>query len=719
FIVSPFGCVVNAALLWILGQKVDLYSELWHKCAGHLVNVPRAGDRVFYFPQGHMEQVEAYTNQDAQVEMPIYNIPSKILCKVVYVQLKIEAHTDEVFAQITLLPEVKSFVSSPHEVSSPKKGTSLTLAPRKRKSRSFSKRLTPSDTSTHGGFSVPKRNADECFPPLDMSQQPSAQELVAKDLNGFEWHFRHIYRGQPRRHLLTSGWSTFVSAKKLVAGDACIFLRGENGELYVGVRRATKPHNNTSASVISGHSMQHGILASAFHAISTGTMFTVYYRPWTSPSEFIIPYDRCMKLAENNFSVGTRFKMQFEGEEERRCSRFAGTVVGVDDIDCIRWPGSEWRCLKVRWDSTTGIPFRPEQVSPWSIELVEVKKKQHTSTLPHRKRSRPFDPSNPEFPALVSDGLVKKNLVKCTPEIHSGVLQGQEIRATGAYELVASIQPPIPHVIPQSNPDWGHMGLENHLCFQMNGQFYECPGNMVSVPGGNFLNSGLVNYCPPMFTSHGHGSVEVSRSMSVPNINSSSSVSQDWKASEEKKETEAPVALPNGSGRYMLFGVNIFNCHPELPSPQVMSSSELHGASSVPPAASQSSISESVQVSLPSNSISGNLPEKQCKKCSSVTNRSCTKVLKHGTALGRSVDLARFDGYDELICELDQMFDFKGTLIDGSSGWHVTYTDGEGNIMLNGNYPWLKFGSMARKLLICPKEDIDNLEPSSPNPSLL
>ena len=31
--------------------------------------------------------------------------------------------------------------------------------------------------------------------------------------------------GQPKRHLLTSGWSLFVNAKKLVAGDSCIFVR--------------------------------------------------------------------------------------------------------------------------------------------------------------------------------------------------------------------------------------------------------------------------------------------------------------------------------------------------------------------------------------------------------------------------------------------------------------------------------------------------------------
>lgn len=32
--------------------------------------------------------------------------------------------------------------------------------------QSFSKKLTPSDTSTHGGLSVPRKCANECFPPL-------------------------------------------------------------------------------------------------------------------------------------------------------------------------------------------------------------------------------------------------------------------------------------------------------------------------------------------------------------------------------------------------------------------------------------------------------------------------------------------------------------------------------------------------------------------------
>lgn len=40
----------------------DLFTELWKACAGPLVDVPRNGERVFYFPQGHMEQVSVTLN---------------------------------------------------------------------------------------------------------------------------------------------------------------------------------------------------------------------------------------------------------------------------------------------------------------------------------------------------------------------------------------------------------------------------------------------------------------------------------------------------------------------------------------------------------------------------------------------------------------------------------------------------------------------------------
>ncbi|WKA02044.1 hypothetical protein VitviT2T_020284 [Vitis vinifera] len=141
-----------------------------------------------------MEQLEASMHQGLDQKMPSFNLPSKILCKVVNVHLRVKPKTNEVYAQVTLLPE----------------------------------------------------QDNECLPPLDMSQNPPWQELVAKDLHGNEWHFLHIFRGQPRRHLLTTRWSVFVSTKRLAIGDALIFLRRENGKLCVGVLRLTRQLNNVS-----------------------------------------------------------------------------------------------------------------------------------------------------------------------------------------------------------------------------------------------------------------------------------------------------------------------------------------------------------------------------------------------------------------------------------------------------------------------------------------
>jgi len=41
-----------------------------------------------------------------------------------------------------------------------------------------------------------------------------------------------------------------------------------------------KLENNLSANILSSHSMQLGILSSASHAITTGSMFTIYFHPW-------------------------------------------------------------------------------------------------------------------------------------------------------------------------------------------------------------------------------------------------------------------------------------------------------------------------------------------------------------------------------------------------------------------------------------------------------
>lgn len=119
-----------------------------------------------------------------------------------------------------------------------------------------------------------------------------------------------IISGQPKRHLLTTGWSVFVSAKRLVAGDSVLFIwylfllsllttfsspwllgigswlflcfssfRNEKNQLLLGIRRANRPQTVMPSSVLSSDSMHIGLLAAAAHAAATNSCFTVFYNP--------------------------------------------------------------------------------------------------------------------------------------------------------------------------------------------------------------------------------------------------------------------------------------------------------------------------------------------------------------------------------------------------------------------------------------------------------
>ncbi|XP_010908734.1 auxin response factor 6 [Elaeis guineensis] len=338
-----------------------LNSELWHACAGPLVSLPAVGSRVVYFPQGHSEQVAASTNKEIDTHIPNYpSLQSQLICQLHDVTMHADAETDEVYAQMTLQP------LSLQEQKEPYHPTELGT-PSKQPTNYFCKTLTASDTSTHGGFSVPRRAAEKVFPPLDFSQQPPAQELIARDLHGNEWKFRHIFRGQPKRHLLTTGWSVFVSAKRLVAGDSVLFIWNENNQLLLGIRRANRPQTVMPSSVLSSDSMHIGLLAAAAHAAATNSRFTIFYNPRASPSEFVIPLAKYVKAVyHTRVSVGMRFRMLFETEESS-VRRYMGTITGISDLDPVRWPNSHWRSVKVGWDESTAGERQP-RVSLWEIE---------------------------------------------------------------------------------------------------------------------------------------------------------------------------------------------------------------------------------------------------------------------------------------------------------------------------------------------------------------
>ncbi|KAF7836829.1 auxin response factor 19-like isoform X1 [Senna tora] len=343
------------------GERKTINSELWHACAGPLVSLPPVGSLVVYFPQGHSEQVAASMQKEADIIPSYPNLPSKLICMLHNVTLHADIETDEVYAQMTLQPVNKYDREA-------MLASDLGLKQSRQPTEFFCKTLTASDTSTHGGFSVPRRAAEKIFPALDYSMQPPAQELVAKDLHDNTWTFRHIYRGQPKRHLLTTGWSVFVSTKRLFAGDSVLFIRDEKQQLLLGIKRANRQQPALSSSVISSDSMHIGILAAAAHAAANNSPFTIFYNPRASPAEFVIPLAKYNKAMYTQVSLGMRFRMMFETEESG-VRRYMGTITGISDLDPARWKNSQWRNLQVGWDESTAGE-RPTRVSVWEIEPV-------------------------------------------------------------------------------------------------------------------------------------------------------------------------------------------------------------------------------------------------------------------------------------------------------------------------------------------------------------
>ncbi|KAG6420764.1 hypothetical protein SASPL_117302 [Salvia splendens] len=636
--------------------------------------------------------------------MPVYNLPSKILFRVVNVQLKAEADTDEQDENVERKEPPPPPAAHFHVFS-------------------FCKTLTASDTSTHGGFSVLRRHADECLPPLVRTTPPKLCEVhflgifftaSYKVLSSMIGHVmatsnpgasgqrfartRVAVQAYISWHFLQSGWSVFVSSKRLVARDAFIFLRGEDGELRAGVRRAMRQQGNVPSSVISSHSMHLGVLATAWHAIQTNAMFTVYYKPRTSPAEFIVPYDQYMDSIKKNYSIEMRFKMRFEGEEAPK-QRFTGTIVDTEDADPNRWKNSKWRCLKVRWDETSAI-VRPERVSPWKIEQTLSPPALNPVPVPRPKRPRSSPTKLTADPAPVNNGSPL-------------VLQGEEsLTLTGTFsennELGSS----------EKSCLWKPSLEDEKIDFSASRRY------------------GVDNWSPlgrseSSFTDllSGFGlKTNVPRDLSMPIGNQANSKRQTLECDANMKNhvqgTEASY-LDRGGGRHGAFGdfsmisdprgdnqasnwsmpPAVSTCLQMRPSQprELMPKpifAEQHGA--MKPKEGNCKLlrpDQSKGLKMGDHGVSASDQENQFQFFHpsateretighSGSTRSCTKVQKQGSALGRSVDLAKFNNYDELISELDNLFEFKGELKARKKNWLVVYTDDEDDMMLVGDDPW-------------------------------
>ncbi|XP_023882698.2 auxin response factor 18 [Quercus suber] len=405
----------------------SLDPQLWHACAGGMVQMPQVNSKVFYFPQGHAEHAQVHVDFSS-----LPRIPALILCRVGAVKFLADPETDEVFSKIRLIPLGNRNIGELDFEDDGVVGANGSENPEK--PASFAKTLTQSDANNGGGFSVPRYCAETIFPRLDYTADPPVQTVIAKDVHGEVWKFRHIYRGTPRRHLLTTGWSTFVNQKKLVAGDSIVFLRAENGDLCVGIRRAKRgiggalespsgwnPGPGNSVSSYGGFSMflreqenkvmrnsspaggnlsgkgkvrPESVIEAAALAAS-GQPFEVAYYPRASTPEFCVKASAVKATMRTQWCSGMRFKMAFETEDSSRISWFMGTIASVQVADPLRWPNSPWRLLQVTWDEPDLLQ-NVKRVSPWLVELVSNMPVIHISPFsPPRKKLR--FPQHPDF----------------------------------------------------------------------------------------------------------------------------------------------------------------------------------------------------------------------------------------------------------------------------------------------------------------------------------
>uniref|UniRef100_A0ACD5Z3V9 Uncharacterized protein n=1 Tax=Avena sativa TaxID=4498 RepID=A0ACD5Z3V9_AVESA len=223
-------------------------------------------------------------------------------------------------------------------------------------------------------------------PAVGSQADPPVQRLRVRDLLGARWEFRHIYRGTPRRHLLTTGWSKFVNAKLLVAGDAVVFARRPDGELIAGVRRAPRypPACSQSESAAPGERRPRNVRArvppreveDAARLACEGRPFDVTYYPRQGAGEFVVPRKE-VEDAMTNWEPGLQVRMRFLDAEERRSEWVNGVVRAVDN--------GIWRMLEIDWDESSPVPLRNRHINAWQVELVGyppvLKKFKFTETI--------------------------------------------------------------------------------------------------------------------------------------------------------------------------------------------------------------------------------------------------------------------------------------------------------------------------------------------------
>ena len=111
------------------------------------------------------------------------------------------------------------------------------------KEHMFDKVVTPSDVGKLNRLVIPKQHAEKYFP-LDAAANEKSLVLSFEDRTGNPWRFRYSYWNSSQSYVMTKGWSLFVRAARLAAGDTVTFSRGAGGGCYFIEHRHCSPSSS-------------------------------------------------------------------------------------------------------------------------------------------------------------------------------------------------------------------------------------------------------------------------------------------------------------------------------------------------------------------------------------------------------------------------------------------------------------------------------------------
>ncbi|RRT74092.1 hypothetical protein B296_00022925 [Ensete ventricosum] len=230
--------------------------------------------------------------------------------------------------------------------------------------------------------------------------------------------------------------------------------RGTDGELRLGIRRAAQFKSSSPVSAHPSGNSTLATLADIANAVSTRKIFHVYYNPRANSSDFIVPYWKFVKSFNSSISVGIRSR---------------GLVIGISDMDPVRWPGSKWRCLLVNWDDDADTN-QQNRISPWEIEPTSSVSGSGSLSTVGSKRAKIT------LPSVDMDFPIPK--LRESASIHK-VLQGQEFMRLGAPNCIGVTAS---HVFGIGNPQYSEKGCSTDANGSIIGE--SVPGGRVRIPHG-------------------------------------------------------------------------------------------------------------------------------------------------------------------------------------------------------------------------------------------